>query len=1081
MAKALTQVVSNAITNKRIDTKFTFTINSIDKSSYLRDWDVSHDKKFGSASATFTLDNSDGRFNAGEVDAIEVGDIIQFIQNVGTDTSNWKSFYGKVEQRSIDKTAISRTMTLVCLDYISILQKWDIDLVCEGNKLEVIEEILTPVFLSSPNDMFSQVFNFANEAIADQPAPIFTFKDKNHLTEDPQYDGFDVLYSLGQVKLGAPLNARDNYDFVAKSYWFYTEGLYAEDILELILTQPDGYGNYLFGEPSASELIRLHLQTTYQDEEGDGTLNTLTPNLTTSSITIKHEVTTVITANATSLNLDSIAGLPSSGEASISGDIFTWTGIDGNTLTGIPSSGSYALKAHAVGSKLKYTASYPAGQVWYLKYSNIVTDLTEDNFTIPGSSFAYLDKRNGRIILTSAIATSSLVRCEYNYCFKTLQSSDVELNKITFRSREVENRYEAINKLRNYLAPNYIIRTQGDNKIWASFLSQSTTADYTLNLIQNITYLEDEDLFTRVVFYGKNINPTNLMFSDNVSYATTGQSYKAIATQTELAFSKQEDGWNIFKTIISDAGYITTDTLVPIVYINGVPVDDKSHQMIMQPVKIEATNRTETKTTSSKFGGSKTETQTWTFYKIYFASQNLIPSESILLYDMFGTNIMTISPNDSNMDYGRGVYDVPGDQVNSTIESLSTATYWVGYSTSSVEIDYDTATFKINSIILPEPAKALVSATFEYFTVFTSQRETAAIIDGRWDTQCQTEFFSEPPSGYAYAILDMGSIVPIQAIDISAGFYRPDEYRKFDIDMRITLHYSLDGVNYYEIGDAAHSFQLTGGSSHSLEESDLGLGFSTRYIKVILENVKKIDFSAESITVTDANRQRLIDEGYIEESDANGTVVALREGIWAVAFTEIAVYSNIVLKSEATLIPTTALTVDVNPGDTVINVSSTENFINPNSGSVVTAYLGSASFTYTGLTPTSFIGCTLLSGATGVIGDRVSASLESDTTVYDDDGLRLQLGDRLYKEVKVSDEILYNQSELDTLAKAYLEEFLKNHSKLKIDVLYAPYLKVGQTVELTDAFNNVSAVNYFIESISMRGSSYSLVLARYPA
>ena len=33
---------------------------------------------------------------------------------------------------------------------------------------------------------------------------------------------------------------------------------------------------------------------------------------------------------------------------------------------------------------------------------------------------------------------------------------------------------------------------------------------------------------------------------------------------------------------------------VPTVYIDGIPIDDKLHQMVMQPVKTEVTTRTET-------------------------------------------------------------------------------------------------------------------------------------------------------------------------------------------------------------------------------------------------------------------------------------------------------------------------------------------------------------------------------------------------------------------------------------------------------------------------------------------------------
>jgi len=47
--------------------------------------------------------------------------------------------------------------------------------------------------------------------------------------------------------------------------------------------------------------------------------------------------------------------------------------------------------------------------------------------------------------------------------------------------------------------------------------------------------------------------------------------------------------------------------------------------------------------------------------------------------------------------------------------------------------------------------------------------------------------------------------------------------------------------------------------------------------------------------------------------------------------------------------------------------------------------------------------------------------------------------------------------------------------------MYSPHLRVGQTVNVTDTYNNKSNVKYFIESVSERAHGVaSLVLARYP-
>ena len=202
-----------------------------------------------------------------------------------------------------------------------------------------------------------------------------------------------------------------------------------------------------------------------------------------------------------------------------------------------------------------------------------------------------------------------------NYQFKTLQASGVEINRKKFTTRDTENRYEAINSLREYVAPNYIIRTQGDNKIWSSFLSQRPVEDFSLNLTTQLNYLEDTDLYTRVVFYGQNSNPTNLMFNDGVSFLTTDEEYKGYASLSELTFIGDGGGtavippqadetyqnWILdiiangnpsyyyYVTGIPNAGAITIETIIPTVYIDNNAINNIPQQVVLQPVNWQKT------------------------------------------------------------------------------------------------------------------------------------------------------------------------------------------------------------------------------------------------------------------------------------------------------------------------------------------------------------------------------------------------------------------------------------------------------------------------------------------------------------
>jgi hypothetical protein len=1068
MSYELTAEILRQINDKQIKPIRIFLINGVDKSDYLISSDVKYDRSYGSSAATFTLSNSGGIFGDGGASKIYVGDVVEYQEKYDGDTTLFQKFYGQVEQRSIDKSATSRTITLNCLDYISMLQKIDIDIVVEGDKAEIEEETLTPNYLPAPNDNLAQIFNFANNAIAQEPPPILTIRPQATTTlvgEAPQYDGFQIEYANGQVFLGTPLNALDNYTLVAEKYSFYTQGVFAEDILQTILTQPDGYGKYLFGEDTAQDVIDNHFTTTFFAEQ-NSLIDYLVPNYTDSDIDIKTILTSAYYTDEsgydpTVLEVLSTNGFPSSGSASVNGDTFTYTGKTATTFTGVS-----GLSDKPVGSYAKYSATYEAGRVWYLKYSNLSSVLVSGNFSglTSGITIDYIDYRYGRVILSSAMDVSTIFTHTVNYTFNTLQASGVQLNKIAFRSREVSNRFEAVGKLREYLAPNYVIRTKGTGLIWASYISQKTTADYDLKLTKQMNYLEDEDLYTRVVFTGKNINPTNLMYNDGVAFVDSGQNFKATAAQSELQYEKEEGNFLVYKSTISDAGKIDTSIIKPIVYINNVPVNDKPQVIAQMPVVITVTQRQETSTKAgSWFSGTPTITvrQYW-YYSIRFAHTSIDATQTITLYDAVGLPVLTIPPGSGGMNYSAGIYTVPGTERNSTVESISTASYTVFYSLAGIIIDTETVRFSISKQLVPSKDFAIVAATFQYWTAVTPFDNVGDIIDGRFDTQVQTEFYAEPPNGLPYAIIDLGQEYNLQAIDFIAGFYKPDNIRKYDINFTATLLYSLDNITYYHISPETQNISFTGGSSKKFEEKDLGVDFTTRYLRLDLESVKKLENQVR-LTITD---------------------VSTPVNIWAVAFTEISAYDNVILKGEAKLTPTneltTAITLASSSGTypTTVDVLSTAGFTDPESGETATAYIEEDSFTYTGITATSFVGVEGLSTSHS-IGARVSQELESDSIMYDTKYLLPKLGDRLYKENRISDTLLFNQTQLNNVSMAFLQEFYKNHDKIKVDIIFAPYLNVGDTVSVTDVYNNKLADLYFIESISFTNGEYSLVLARY--
>jgi hypothetical protein len=490
-------------------------------------------------------------------------------------------------------------------------------------------------------------------------------------------------------------------------------------------------------------------------------------------------------------------------------------------------------------------------------------------------------------------------------------------------------------------------------------------------------------------------------------------------------------------------------------------------------------------------GGDTTVTShTYYYYKIKFAHNSIDPSQTIIFYDAFGVEIYILPPYYEFMNYATGILSVPGTTQNFTVERVATASYYVYYSSDDVIIDYDNAEFHIAKKLIKVPATSVIKATFEYLTVITAFKGIASVIDGRWDTQVQTEFFAEPPTNYNYAILDLGSIRTIQALDIVAGFYKPDDIRKFDINFNISLEYSLDGVDYYNISDKTFNVAFTGGESKSFEEEDLGVGFQTRYIKVLLEKVQKINYGDITVTVSEVNRQNLIDRGIIDTNLANGSIAVLKYGVWVVAFTEIGAYENIVLKSESKLIPTTYLSSNIDLGvlpsgsyPTIVNVDSTDGFELLSAETSRNAYIKNTDgtfdiFTYTGTTSTSFTGVSGLSFNHN-IDAMVVQELENDTDIYDYDCLLPKLKDRLYKSSKIDDKTLYSEAQINYVSREFLKEFVKNHSKISVDLLYSPHIQVGQTIEVIDSYNGTNT-NYFVDSIEDNNGYYRLTLARYP-
>lgn len=944
MAINLSTEIQNQIDTQHIKPVYIFKVNDIDYSDrLLLGFNVSFSKDFGSASGNFQLSNDDFALFQGAQE-INEGDIVEFNAYFNGDTTIFPIFYGYITQVIFDRSPANPSIRLTCLDELSRLKNFDIDYSIYGDTVKVTDEKLKPNYLASPNENLAQIFDFANNAISSEKPPIILIKKTGSQYEELQDDGFEILYSQGQLKLGSPINARYNYEVWARSYYFYISGVKVEDVIFDILTTPDAYGNYLFNKRTKQELIDEHLTATWSELESD--YDILTPNTSDSTIKFKTSLVADYTPGdgINYITIENGTGYPTYGTGEINGDLFSWTSKvdlsnDMARLVGIPNDDDdkESLSAKSANSTVIYESTYPAGQVWYFKYSKIkALDITK--FIMPPDvTILHLDLDAGQVVLSKPISIYSTILYADDYSFSTIQSSGVEINGIKFHPRTTETRYDAIKQLLSYLTPNYTVRTDGSKKIYASYMYQRLNADYELKLKRSMNYFQDSDVYTRTVFYAYNSEPTNLVLGNEaVDFVTTGEEYRAIANYERLIRDDDLSTGNfyVYKPYTPGIGRIDLGDYLPEVFVNDILIDNKTHQVVQAPVYQDFRNTTEVRTGCHGLSfDNYVKSHTYYYYTLVVGHKSIDPRKPIYFHNANGQTILTLTAFDQNFNYANGVYVYPSTDKNEIVEQIATATYSVLYSSDKLKIDYDNALFYINKSIVPDQLQtAVINANFQYWAVLIPINDVASIIDGRWDTQVQVEFYSPPPSGYRFAILDLGKISDIQAIDITGGYYRPDDIRKFGLNMYFNLKYSTDGVEYFTVGATTSNFQLESGKTTQFNEEDLGAGFQARYLMLEVETLEPIDYSP----------------------------IAGIEEIYVAAIAEVSVYDNIVVKSESKLITATTTTAPVylNSGEsTTITVESTEGFDTPASGERATAYLGEDEFTYSAKDDTHFYDC----------------------------------------------------------------------------------------------------------------------------
>ena len=1036
-----------------IRTYFHFTIDDVDRTEHLLpNYTYSFNRAFGSASFQGELANQSGQYSEYGTNSVKIDHKIILYEGfvLPTGVERWKKITGLVRQINPKLTGGRNTLSITAFDVIIKLRDFDINKSYEADKFYVENEVLKPNYLPAPLEDLAQVYDFKNKNIAQRPPVSIVIRDKTgHRTDEPQPSGWEVNYIGGQIKLGTILNVRDNYEIVA-TYSYYMEGNFAEDIIEDIILQLDGYGNNYFTAPA-------NLRSTFQEEDGE-VYDYLKPNYFTENIKIRTRLTTAVSEGDTSAEVTNTDGFLASGTANVNGWAFTYTSKDATHLYGIPASGLGSLRDHITNSLIHQTNTYEPGRVWYMEYDNIKTQLTKESFTVPSDvTIEYVDLRYGRIILDQAADPytdySSVYVGDYaqpgDYEFCTIQATGIEIPYIKFSWQKTKTRFDAIAEIKKLLAPNYVMRTKGGEKIWGEYLKQKYVYDYILPAAQasQLSYAEDQDIYTRVRFFGKNNNPHNYMFDPETLFVDVGRTYRGVVSNHELTYDRTEGAWHIYKIGLSQSGFMRVDTFTPVIYINNVAIDNDKHQIVSTQVDAREHFYHETRVYHEGTKDQRTEVYNEWTYTVIFSHSGIDPTEIIYIYDSVGSILYELGPNDPNVDYTHGLWNVPGTSQNETVLLSSTATYTIMYSSDKVSIDYDNNEFLIyRDLLSQEFREDDVRADFEYQEVTIALDSPGALIDGRPTTQVQVVFYGKPVSGYVIATLDLGETKTIDAVDLTAGFFKPDDLRRVNFTNFYSVEWSLNGTTFFPLCREATNFALGAGESKSWEREELGDDFEARYLRLVLEDAQRVDY---------------------------------KDGVWCVALAELAVYRDVVVIGEALLIPTTILTQATLADDVTINVDEKVNaFAVPSAGSTELAYLGENAFYYTGVDTdnNTLTGC--LGVVVAVIGTRVSQQLEDDTHIYDDDGLLPRIGDKLYKDEEVK-ESLTDQDKVNTRAKNWIEEFYKNHSRASSSPIYCPHFDMGQTILVQDDENSISR-RYFLENITRQGGGSQTVLAMYP-
>lgn len=123
-----------------------------------------------------------------------------------------------------------------------------------------------------------------------------------------------------------------------------------------------------------------------------------------------------------------------------------------------------------------------------------------------------------------------------------LNSTGVSLKPMRFTNLTIKNAFEAIQKVKQQLAPNYIITCDTEGNLRGYYAGQMATADYNIQLIKRIDApVSEENLYTVVVAHGVDLNPNDLRSTATAKNLLPGNSVIQVGGAASSVLNKNPD------------------------------------------------------------------------------------------------------------------------------------------------------------------------------------------------------------------------------------------------------------------------------------------------------------------------------------------------------------------------------------------------------------------------------------------------------------------------------------------------------------------------------------------------------------